>query len=1536
VHSSRQTHHTEEWHMTKCVNSVGTYSSFRHNWISLFKTGLAHAITIACLTGYLALTSNAATLSWSGGGSSGNWSDSGNWGFAGTPATGDTLIFPAAQPRLNNTNNIVGLTLNQVRFVGASGGYAIFGNSVTITNGIEATNSAGANVFSNNITLGSVGDFLVDVATGAKLFLGGTLSGSVGLLKTGGGTNTLGGGFSNTYGGPTTITNGLLELSKFGAAAAAIPHDLIIGQNTVGSTVRNVAGSEIADVGNVTVNRLSTWDLDGFNETINALSLTGGTVTTGAGTLTMGSNITSVGSITTSTISGKLSLGGATRTVSVGSGSASPDLLISADVIDGSASAGITKTGSGQVTLSGSNSFTGVLTIDGFVILANDFAVGATGSATNGTVVHANSFLLVQGVDIATEFLTLSGSADYRSSGTASWAGPITLNGDVSINVFGGTFTNSGSITGSGGVTKGQTGTLIYAGSGANTYSGDTIVNTGTLELSKTVATAGIVNGTLTIGDDLGGDGADVVRERGANQINSSIPITINSSGLLDLNNFSDAIGALTFSGGHLTTGTGTASLTGNVTANANTNNFARIEGKVSIAATRTFDVAEGIFSPDLRVDALVSGAGGIFKIGEGEMSLTASNIYSGLTTVSDGFLRIEDSFALGSTNSGTIVTNDAVLAMLFNVHVGLEPLTISGPGRLGVFGALSSSFGSNSWDGTITLTSNTTFSVTRTNDFLNLAGAITGTGDLTKIGPGSMIMSGASANSYSGNTFFNEGTNLLSKTITDGSIPHDLFVGDGIGGSSSDVVRIVGRAQIATVSDVTIAGSGLLDVNEISEGISTLSGSGFVDLGSAGTGALILNGNGSTTFSGFINGTGGDLFKSGIGTFTLTGINLYSGLTTVANGTLIVNGTQQFSPVLINASGTLGGSGTVGNITNIAGGVVAPGNSPGILTSSNVTFSGATSDFTVELAGTTPGDGYDQLNVRGSVALGGATLHVLPNFSPLDAPSDGAVFTIINNDGAEAISGTFAGLANNAVLAAGGMQFRINYFDIFGNDVFLTLTNVGLGFVSSAISSGNGDAIIEPNECNLLKIVLTNFSATTVSNISATLLSLTPNVSVVQGSSTYPDIAAGGRATNSIAFQISVSPLFACGNNIDLRLAVSTANQGTFSVPLTLPSGSPGAAASFSNLGIKIVPDGGSTNSSVNVVGIAGALAKVTVSLNINHGSDSDLDIFLQGPDGTVVELSTDNGGSGNNYGNSCAQRTTFDDAAVSPITSGAPPFFGTFRPEGKLSDFRGKSGADVNGTWTLLVSDDTANAIAGELDCWTLNLFPATCPPASGICELCPNVTINGALGTNSLQMNPRLTRDGTNSVCGVLKPCVGPFPVPGNRGYDAYVFRNGPSNACITVTLNAPLLDAFCAAYLNSFTPTNLCGNYLADSGNSTFELPGPRTFSFTVAANATFVIVVNVVNPGNSGPYTLDVHGGDCLPQLNITQVATDKVELDWTTAASGFSLESTNIITPTGPIWPPVATAPVVINSRFTVTNTISPSNQFYRLRKPVP
>src|SRR5439155_4400414 len=128
-------------------------------------------------------------------------------------------------------------------------------------------------------------------------------------------------------------------------------------------------------------------------------------------------------------------------------------------------------------------------------------------------------------------------------------------------------------------------------------------------------------------------------------------------------------------------------------------------------------------FSPDLKIDAQLIGAGGFTKNGVGEVSLTAANIYTGQTTVNDGLLLVDNSSALGTTANGTVVNSGAVLALRFGVDIPAEALTLAGTGQSG-FGALSSSFGSNSWAGTVTLSANATISVDA-GDFLNLSGAI-------------------------------------------------------------------------------------------------------------------------------------------------------------------------------------------------------------------------------------------------------------------------------------------------------------------------------------------------------------------------------------------------------------------------------------------------------------------------------------------------------------------------------------------------------------------------------------------------------------------------------------------------------------------------------------------------------------------------------------------------------------------------------------------------------------------------------------------
>ena len=168
--------------------------------------------------------------------------------------------------------------------------------------------------------------------------------------------------------------------------------------------------------------------------------------------------------------------------------------------------------------------------------------------------------------------------------------------------------------------------------------------------------------------------------------------------------------------------------------------------------------------------------------------------------------------------------------------------------------------------------------------------------------------------------------------------------------------------------------------------------------------------------------------------------------------GTVKINGNQSQSPVTVANGATLGGSGTVGTIA--ANGIISPGNSPGILNSSNVTFT-ATGNFTVELTGPNPGvGGYDQLNVTGTVSLATATLTVIPAFTT--PVSIGQQFIIINNDLSDAITGTFNGLANGSLFSAGGYTFRINYAGGTGNDVVLTLWGVpGNTVTLNAVSQG-------------------------------------------------------------------------------------------------------------------------------------------------------------------------------------------------------------------------------------------------------------------------------------------------------------------------------------------------------------------------------------------------------------------------------------------------------------------------------------------------
>ena len=102
--------------------------------------------------------------------------------------------------------------------------------------------------------------------------------------------------------------------------------------------------------------------------------------------------------------------------------------------------------------------------------------------------------------------------------------------------------------------------------------------------------------------------------------------------------------------------------------------------------------------------------------------------------------------------------------------------------------------------------------------------------------------------------------------------------------------------------------------------------------------------------------------------------------------------------------------------------------------------------------------------------------------------------------------------------------------------------------------SLGNNNGIVNRAECVNLNLGVKNNGCATETAISATLTTTTPGVTVVDGNSTYPDMAIDASGTNATPFKISVSNTFVCGTEIALSLNLTYAS-GSKSIPFTVPT---------------------------------------------------------------------------------------------------------------------------------------------------------------------------------------------------------------------------------------------------------------------------------------------------------------------------------------------------------------------------------------------
>ena len=524
------------------------------------------------------------------------------------------------------------------------------------------------------------------------------------------------------------------------------------------------------------------------------------------------------------------------------------------------------------------------------------------------------------------------------------------------------------------------------------------------------------------------------------------------------------------------------------------------------------------------------------------------------------------------------------------------------------------------------------------------------------------------------------------------------------------------------------------------------------------------------------------------------------------------------------------------------------------------------------------------------------------------------------------------------------------------------------LGYVTNYLSGGNGNGSIDPDECNNLNVVLTNFGLVAATGVRATLASFTPGVIIVQFSSLYGTILTNSAATNLVPFKVSTAPTFPCGAPVNFILTV-TSDQSIRQVSFRfqLSTGVPALPLRYDNSSDFPIPDVGQVDSPVVVSNFPSAVTKATVSLFATHTYDSDLVFQLIAPDGTRTTLSANNGGSGQNYGLGCAPddaRTTFDDAATAPISTAFAPFVGTFRPDKPLSVFIGKAGTNANGVWKLRAIDQFP-LDTGVLHCWSLFLTPAGCLDGGGECPgadmavgmtAAPDPVIIGDLLTYTISV----TNNGPSSTKGAVVTHLIPAgvqfvtatPSQGSWSFSSGIvtFTLGPmagrTTAAITVMCLAIAPGDFTStASVSSdqpdFNPANNTATVLnrvrpltSDLAVSISAIPnaplvgGTLTYTVTAVNNgpspASGVVLTNIV-PDNTALLSATVSRGSAAVNGNLvvcsfgtlTNAASATATIAVTTLAEGLAIDSAKV---SGNQYDPV-----VANNTATLKTTVGPA-----------
>ncbi|WP_170876213.1 autotransporter-associated beta strand repeat-containing protein, partial [Salmonella enterica] len=387
-------------------------------------------------------------------------------------------------------------------------------------------------------------------------------------------------------------------------------------------------------------------------------------------------------------------------------------------------------------------------------------------------------------------------------------------------------------------------------------------------------------------------------------------------------------------------------------------------------------------------------------KTGAGTLILNAENTYTGSTTISEGTLIATNVEALGTGN----VTDNATLEMntggdFDNAISGSGQVVKSGDETLTLSGANSYTGGTTISGGTLVasnvealgtgdITDNATLELNAGGDFANNIG---GTGSVVKSGDKTLTLSGS--NTYTGGTTISGGTLVASnvEALGSGDVTDNATLEMNTGGDFAN--NIGGTGSVVKSGDETLTLSG---ANSYTGG-TTISGGTLVasNVEALGTGDVTDNAtlelNTGGDFDNAISGSG-QVVKSGDKTLTLSGINSYTGGTTISGGTLVASNVDALGSgdVTDNATLELNTGGDFDNAIGGTGSVVKSGDktltlsgansytggttiSGGTLVASNVEALGSgdvTDNATLEL--NTGGDFANNIGGTGSVVKSG------------------------------------------------------------------------------------------------------------------------------------------------------------------------------------------------------------------------------------------------------------------------------------------------------------------------------------------------------------------------------------------------------------------------------------------------------------------------------------------------------------------------------------------------------------------------------------